>query len=203
MIQKEFKEIVFEFAKKASDLDNVLYVFLFGSVAKEEADRRSDIDLCVIISNSDRKKISSIALDLEKKYDKNIQLVISKNFTKLDNYFIKQLFKEGILLYAKKPIIKLKDIMVEEVTLFSFSLENLDQSEKMKVKRILYGYSTSKKKDKKIYKSFSKGLIKELNGSVIGRGAILIPIKNTKHIEKVFNEKRIKFKREDLFKVLI
>lgn len=203
MIQKEFKEIVFEFAKRVSDLDNVLYVFLFGSVAKEEADRRSDIDLCVIINNTDRKKISSIALDLEKKYDKNIQLVISRNFTKLDNYFITQLFKEGILFYGKKPIIKLKDILVEEATLFSFSLENLDQSEKMKVKRILYGYSTSKKKGKKIYKSSSKGLIKELNGSVIGRGAILVPIKNAKHIEKVFNEKRIKFKREDLFRVLI
>ena len=88
MIQKEFREVIFEFAKEVSSLNNVNYIFLFGSVAREEADKRSDIDLCVVINNNDKKKISSIALDLEKKYDKNIQLVISQNFIKVDKYFI-------------------------------------------------------------------------------------------------------------------
>ncbi len=203
MVQKEFREIAFEYAKEVSSLDNVLFLFLFGSVAREEADKRSDIDFCIITNNEDMKNISSLALDLEKKYDKNIQLVISKNFTGLDSFFISNLLKEGILLYAKNPIIKLKNIKCEEFVLFSFSLSNLPQSEKMKMKRILYGYETKKKQGNKIYKSKSKGIVEELNGFSVGRGSVLIPVKNSKYIENILNEKKAEFKKIQLFKPLI
>ena len=126
MIQQEFREVIFEYAKEVSSLNNVLFLFLFGSVARGEADKRSDIDFCVITNNDDKKNISSFALDLEKKYDKNIQLVISKNFTGLDSYFISNMLREGILLYGKTPIIKLKDLKCEEFVLFSFSLSSLN-----------------------------------------------------------------------------
>jgi len=155
--------------------------------------------LCVIIDGGDKKKISSIALDLEKKYDKNIQLVVSKNFTGLDSYFLSQLFKEGILLYGKSPLVSIKGSSYESFALFSFSLENLEQSDKMKIKRILYGYSTSKKV-KKVYKSFSKGLVASFNGFSVGRGAILVPSARAKDIEDVFGARKVKFKRYDLFR---
>lgn len=199
MIQKEFKNVVFEFSKQVSSLSNILYVFLFGSVARGEADKRSDIDFCVIAGDDYKKKISSIALDLEKKYDKNIQLVISKNFEKLDEYFVSQLFKEGILLYGRSPLVKIKDIGFRGYALFSFSLKNINQSEKMKIKRVLYGYSTTKK-EKKVYKSFSKGLVKEFNGIPVGRGAVLIPLEKAGIIEEIFNSKKVGFERYDLFR---
>ena len=202
MIQKEFRELVFEFAKEASGLDNVLHVFLFGSVARGDADKRSDIDLCVITDDDNKKRISSIALDLEKKYDKSIQLVISRRFTNLDDYFILQLFKESILLYGKSPLVKIKSLNFQGYALFSFSLENLDQSDKMKIKRILYGYSTIKK-GKKIYKSFSKGLVAESNGISAGRGAVLMPLEKARIIEDIFNSRKVKFERRDMFKALI
>jgi len=138
-------------------------------------------------------------LDLEKKYDKNVQLVISKNFTGLDSYFLSQLFKEGILLYGKRPLVSIKGSSYEGFALFSFSLENLGQSDKMKIKRILYGYSTVKK-GKKLYKSFSKGLVKEFNGIFVGRGAILIPSAKANDVEDVFSARKVKFKRYDLFR---
>ena len=50
MIQKEFKNLVFEFAKEVSGLDNVLSVFLYGSVARGEWAKGSDIDILVVIS---------------------------------------------------------------------------------------------------------------------------------------------------------
>lgn len=202
MIQKEFRELVFEFAREVSKLNNVLHVFLFGSAARGSADRRSDVDFCVIIDDNDKKRVSSIALDLEKKYDRNIQLVVSRNFGKLDKYFISQLFKEGILLYGKSPFVDVKGMRFDGYALFSFSLSNLSQSSKMKIKRILYGYSTSKK-GAKLYKSFSKGLVKEFNGIFVGRGAILVPSSKAKNIEEVFALRKVKFKRIDMFKPLI
>jgi len=201
-MQKEFKDVIFEFAKEVSSLSNVLSIFLFGSVARGEADKRSDVDFCVIVDNDNTKKISSIALDLEKKYDKNIQLVISRNFTKLDSYFISQLFREGILLYSRSPLLKIKDMGFKGFALFSFSLIGLNQSDKMKMKRILYGYSTTKK-GKKVYKSSSKGLVLELNGLFIGRGAVMIPFEKAKIIEEIFSSRKVKFKRYDLFQALI
>lgn len=202
MIQKEFKEPVFEFVKRITDFDNVKYIFLFGSVARETADKRSDIDICVIINDNNRKRISETALDLEKAYNKNIQVVISKNFEGLDDYFIKQLMNEGILLYGKTPIIKLKNLKCEEYVLFSYSLENLKHSEKMKLKRILYGYNTIKRSDKKTYKSFYQGLIKEMGGFSPGKGCLLIPINNSKYIENIFKENKIKYSKVEVLKPL-
>ncbi len=202
MIQKEFKDLAFEFAKEMSGLNNILYVFLFGSVARGSADKKSDIDFCVITTNEDKQKISSTALDLEKKYDRNIQLVISRNFTKLDDYFMSQLFKEGIILYGKGPLIRVGSKCFNGYALFSFSLENLSQPEKMKIKRILYGYSTTKK-GKKLYKSSSKGLVLELNGLFVGRGAILIPLGKANVIEGIFNSRKVKFEMHEFFKALI
>jgi predicted nucleotidyltransferase len=195
MIQKGFTDLVFEFSKLVGNIENVAYIFLFGSVARGKADVRSDIDFCVIIDGADRKKISSIALDLEKKYDKNIQLVISNNFTKLDNYFISQLFKEGILLYGRNPIVEIKGFKYKGYALFSFSLKGLNQSSKMKIKRILYGYNT--KKDK--YSSSSSGLVLDFNGLFIGRGAIMIPSEKASAIEQIFGSWKVTFKRFDVY----
>lgn len=195
MVQEEFKELVFEFDRKVSELTNVSHIFLFGSVAREEADRRSDVDLCVIINDSNKKEISIIALDLEKKYDKNIQLVISKNFSKLDKYFIDKLLEEGILLYSKKPLIKLKNVKCEEFLLISYSLKNLSHKDKMKIKAKFYGYSTKKIVNKKVYKSSYEGLVKQLNGISVGAGAILVPLRSAQPIFNILDSFNVKYNK--------
>ena len=48
MIQEEFKEPIFEFAKQLSDFNEVTSITLFGSVSKGEAISTSDIDVFVI-----------------------------------------------------------------------------------------------------------------------------------------------------------
>ena len=90
MIQKEFKEPIFEFVKRITDFDNIQYVFLFGSVAREEADKKSDIDICVVINDHNKKKISETALDLEKAYNKNTLLQKTKKSRLLFTQFIIQ-----------------------------------------------------------------------------------------------------------------
>lgn len=200
MVQKEFKEIVFDFARKIADLPNVEHIFLFGSVAREEADKRSDVDFCVIIGDNDKKTISKIALDLEKKYDKNIQLVVSKKFLKMDKYFLNKLLEEGILLYGKEPLINIKDFKCREYLLISYSLKNLTHKYKMKIKTRFYGYSTEKKVNKKIYKSSYKGLITELDGLSVGAGAILIPLRNAKHILDILDEFNIRYSKIKLLR---
>ena len=200
MVQEEFKEIVFEFDRKISELTNVRHIFLFGSVAREQADKRSDVDLCVIIDDTNKKEISKIALDLEKKYDKNIQLVISKNFSKLDKYFIDKLLEEGILLYSKEPLMKFKNFKCKEFLLISYSLKNLTHKDKMKIKAKFYGYSTKKIVNKKVYKSSYEGLVKQLNGLSAGAGAILMPSRSAQPIISILDSFNVKYNKIKLLR---
>ncbi|MFQ6063436.1 MAG: nucleotidyltransferase family protein, partial [Methanosarcinales archaeon] len=134
------RDLVFEFAKQASKF-KVAYIFLFGSVAREEEDKRSDVDLLVVFETKknvedlkDKKKVSNLALDLEKKYDKNLQIVFTnKNFDGLDSYFLQQVLREGILLYANSFPIQIKNFKLESYSLISYSLKNLSKPDKMRV----------------------------------------------------------------------
>ncbi len=66
-------------------MEGVAYIFLFGSVAKSDADRRSDVDILVVLdtyghdfdSMEGKTRISELALTLEKEFDRNIQVVFT------------------------------------------------------------------------------------------------------------------------------
>lgn len=50
-MREEFKDLVFEFAKKVSGIDAVQSVVLFGSLARGEADARSDVDILIVFDS--------------------------------------------------------------------------------------------------------------------------------------------------------
>lgn len=207
MLQEEFKDLVFKFARHAA-IDEVAYLYLFGSVARGDADRRSDIDILVVFDtvNKDfetleaRTRISELALTLEKEYDRNIQVVFTnKNYDGLDEHFIEEVLKEGILLYAKSPEIVIYGLKLEHYAMIVFSLEKLTVKGKMKTKRILYGHRTRKVVKGKTYESKKIGFIKELHGIRLGPGIIAIPQKNVQKIEEELKKLKATFRIMDMW----
>lgn len=207
MIQEEFKDSVFKFARHAS-LEDVAYIFLFGSVTKGEGDRRSDIDILVVIDtlNKDfenmevKTKISELALTFEKEYDKSIQVIFTnKNYDGLDEHFIEEVLKDGILLYGKSPSIIIQGLELEYSAMIIFNLENFNNKDKMKMKRILYGYKTRKVVNGRVYKNEKVGLVQILEGIRVGAGVIVIPQKNIHKLEEELNKLKITFKKIDLW----
>lgn len=207
MIQEEFKDIVFKFARHAS-VDDVAYIFLFGSVAKGDADRRSDVDILVVLDTFDKdfedieakKRISELALTLEKEYDRGIQVIFTnKNYDGLDEHFIEEVLKEGILLYAKSPSIIVQGLELKNYAIIMFGLENLNIKDKMKVKRILYGLKTKKVVKGRSYKSEKPGLVQQVQGIRIGAGVIAVPQKNVKILEGELKKLKLTFKTIDLW----
>ena len=207
MIQEEFKELVFKFARHAS-VEDVANIFLFGSVAKGSADRRSDIDILVVFDTDNidfekmeaKTKLSELALSLEKEYDKNIQVVFTnKNYDGLDRYFIEGVMKEGILLYAKSPHIVIGSLELEYYAMVVFSLERLSCGDKMKVKRTLYGYKTRKLVNGKTYEREKIGLVQRLEGLRVGAGVIAVPRKNAYELEQELGKLKISFRKIDLW----
>ena len=207
MIQEEFKDQVFKFVRHAS-AEEVAYIFLFGSVAKGDADRRSDVDILVVLDTFDKDfedmevitRISELALALEREYNRGIQVIFTnKNYDGLDGHFIEEVAKEGILLYAKSPSITFQGLKLENCSMILFSLESLNATDKMKVKRALYGHKTRKVVKGRVYESEKMGLIQQLQGLRIGAGVVAVPQKNVRQLEKELSNLKLKFKAIDLW----
>jgi len=158
------RKIVFEFVENVTKLD-IFYVVLFGSVAKDKETPGSDIDLFIVINTEedvdsfkDTEKIKDAAFQLEKKYDHDIQLLITnKNYDRVEDYAVQKIFSEGIILYARSPEIKMNGIRVEPFSFVSYNLSSLPHFEKMRFRNELYGYNTTRKYKKRFIKILNKG----------------------------------------------
>ena len=194
MMQKEFKELIFEFVKQISELEELISITLFGSVAKDEATEQSDIDFLIVVSNMKiEKNIITIANEISDKYNKKFQVIIkTKKLEGLDSSMIEDISKDGVLLYGLPIKVKQKDLELEPYLLAIYSLAELPQSEKMKFKRAFFG-SESVFKGKKKYRTVQEGLLKMCNGAKLGRGAIIFPSKH-KEIIRQLEYFKVKFK---------
>jgi predicted nucleotidyltransferase len=201
-MNREFKELVFKFAREAS-FESVSSIFLFGSVASGTADNRSDVDFLVVFNTfdndfdtlEDTKKISELTIDLEKKHGRVVQVIFTnKIFKGMDENFIKHVLQEGILLYAKPPGINVQGFDLKPYVMFKCDLRPLDHKEKMGARRLLYGYSTKKRVNGRVYKNIQKGILEELNGLRIGADNLIILQNSSSEFENILKKQNVKYK---------
>jgi len=169
---------------------NIQATVLFGSYAREQAHVQSDIDICIIVKNEKlQNQISNQILRLEKKYDKNINILITTPALKdLDRQLVETILREGIVLYGTLPYISIQQLELEPYEIIKYDLSRLSQSDKMKIKRLLYGIKTKKKYKGKIYESKQKGIVEDFGGLRIGIASILIPEKLSWEVENMLRQ---------------
>jgi len=164
-------------------------VIVFGSVARGEATEGSDLDLCVVCPPSSKRAISSLILDLEKRYKTNIQTVFTDAaFTGMDHTFLETILREGHVLIGEFPKVTIDKLKLEPYRLIRYDIKKLDQSDKMRIRRILYGTKTKKRYNGRVYESRTKGLIEAKNGLRTGIASILIPEAEARLVERVLKE---------------
>jgi predicted nucleotidyltransferase len=203
-MQEQFQDAVFEFAKQVANIPKIYGIFLFGSVAKGEAAAKSDIDFLIVFDAQqdpdlldERNQVSQIALDLEKKFDRNIQLVFSNiRFDKLDSQFIEDVLSEGIILFGRPLMMAENKLGFSPYVLIHYELVNLSLSDKMKIKRALYGYETRRSFKGKTYTSKAKGLVNELDGKRTGIASILLPHRKSRPILETLERFGAKINKE-------
>lgn len=119
--QEEFRTPVREFLEEAKKQqgENLVAVILFGSVARGEADRASDIDIQVIVRDDlleSRRNLQSIRQDIEaKKFDGNryeVQLLV-ESVESAESYGekLQKIFSEGIKLYTTETFEDVKEVV--------------------------------------------------------------------------------------------
>lgn len=176
LLTKYLQKILLKYA----EIDSII---LFGSYAKKTYTKESDIDLCVLLKRKApidlEDKIFEHLLDLEKEIDKTIQCVFisHENLENWDRIFVENILAEGQLLcgttnYQKIFINRLE---LDPYYIITLNLRNLSKSDKMKLKRALYGYRTEKTYLNKTYSYQKGGILQKLKGFQLGRGSFVIP----------------------------
>lgn len=174
-------------------LERVKEIILFGSVARGEAIKESDIDLFFEVENKeDAEKIENISRkEAERFYKSKIAelwfLRGIKNEIKikvgiLDEWELKRsIISEGIVLYGKYKSMPEK---VKHLTFFVFEPIK-DITKRNKIVRALFG-----RKEKKYS---SEGLIKKINGRRISTRIFAVPAEHASEIIKVFSKEKISY----------
>ena len=101
-IQEEYQEAVKEFVRRAREKydDKIDSFILFGSVARREAKKDSDIDILVIWNGDEAegwRAMTGLAFDVLLDEEKYISTkVLGLEDLKAENPFIKNVMKEGV-----------------------------------------------------------------------------------------------------------
>lgn len=203
MIQRELLPIVQEFASRAHEIQNLVMAIVYGSVARGEADRRSDIDVFLVFSTEhdpergeEFRIAHEIASEVERKYGgtNRFQFVFSNLGLKVDEDFLENLCKEGIIIWGKPLLLDVEKLKLSPQIIISYDLSALPNYDKLRIHRALYGYRVERVHEGRRYVSESKGLLAEVGGRRLGKAVIMIPKENERYLKKVFDEAKVKYK---------
>ena len=169
-----------------STVRSIKLIILYGSWAKGEASKKSDIDLFILASKNDRDKIEDIISKGDFRVQPVIRSVAELNTT--DSGLLANVLKDGKILYAKNFELDASKILKHKpAVIYSFKLDNLNQQTKRKFNSALYGTKI------KNYKYI--GMVEQFGGIQLGRGCILIPESRRKQIESLFESYKIKYEK--------
>ena len=180
------------------NINNIERIVLYGSVAKEETSRDSDIDIFIEIKK-DTKKFEKDIKDIEKNFYQSRESTIFKS-KKIDNMFSIKIGKlkewkelsrgiasTGIILYGPYETKELPSTIKHFIIIFWNKIGKNRGSFLNK----LYGV--------KIKQKYYEGLIAKLNGKKIGKSCIMLPIQYKKDIFKLLKEHEVEAKNLEVF----
>jgi len=183
---------------KKDFLDKISSIVLFGSAARGNFDKESDIDIFIDIKNkedtNDIEEIISLTLsEFELKAKENWYIRSIKNPIKCivgvlndDRWgeLRKDIQSYGTVLYGN--FISSSEGL-SSYSLFEYSLKDFKQKNRVAFLRELLGYKSKKKK--KTYAH--KGLIEKINGIKLENNNIIIPSKEALALQKFFTKRKL------------
>jgi len=174
-MKKKDKKLIEKFIEKTKNMPNLECIVLFGSMARDEADKRSDIDLLLVFNEENPKshisEIMSIITTL--KPHREIRPTVT-NLTDYDEEFLQTVLREGDVLWGK-ILITTDHLLLKPFRLVSYDISALKSSKKVKVSRLIYGYQSKKTVNGKIKQYRYKGLKDKYNVYLISKNTVLIP----------------------------
>jgi predicted nucleotidyltransferase len=185
--------------KSLGTVGQIMAIVIFGSVARREDTAESDIDICVVVKEKTHvlnALISNCFLNLEKRYDRNIQLIIcDEKFGGIERQFLETILREGEVLCGSIPPIPIQKLQLEPYSIIRYDMKNKSQADKMRISRLLYGKNTRKRYKGKDYLSQKRGLLTKLKGMRAGRSSILLPERESWILEQKLTDLDVRYKK--------
>jgi len=171
-------------------LDSVQLIILFGSAARGDATKKSDIDLFIDVASHEDEIDTALATITEEFHEHSkfrwkplgIDNIISFKVGKLREWeeLHPSIITDGIILYGKyKP----EYVKGKHQVIFSWENTRLSESKRVLLNRELYGYN----RRGRLY----HGLLKKYGGEKLSPGSIVVPLEHIQSFEKFFREYRV------------
>ena len=160
--------------------DKIEDILIFGSTVKGGL-RPKDTDILVVCRDDSKPSlVRRMFDDLPEKF----QVTVTKKTDLLKTHtLLKQAaVHEGFSIKFGKP---LREVLgFNSYTLFTFSLKNLNSSDKVRFQYALYG------------RGKKTGVLEENQGRQVSPGAILIPVNKEREVEDFFRNWKTHYKKE-------
>ncbi len=199
-------DFVSQILENESLFDNIKRIILFGSTARGDYTKKSDIDLFLDIK--DLRKSEEIKEIIKKEINKFETRAEKSWFLRGINLPIKVIvgdisqkkwdeLREEILSYSKIVYGKFEQLpeKLEHKILVSYDIKNLEQKHKMAFLRGLYGYTI--KKGKKLYSQ--EGLINEISGERLNMCVVSINSEDFATLKELLKEYKVEYKLKDVW----
>ncbi|MEM3551263.1 MAG: nucleotidyltransferase domain-containing protein [Candidatus Bathyarchaeia archaeon] len=198
--EEELRKLVAKLASEAPSMEGLTSIILYGSYARGNHHRKSDVDLLLIFRDEEslmkaEDKIQTIyclsdaTLSIE-----TITLNRMEEYAKSNPYLFRNILKEGLIVFASPPFkIKLKEALNGWLkVLITYEMTQLPNRTKKKIDRILYGV---KHKGKWI----CKGITSEEER--IGRGTLLLTPEKAEKVKETLEKQGAKYKEKTIIQI--
>jgi|GEM_PF-6857931 len=207
--QEKFRKPLGELIQGAVKLtDTILEITVYGSVARGEADRRSDVDVFVLLSQPLDAKVEDELLRLardvseEHFYRKgewnkiNLVLCSPEEIKNFDSSSLMAMLG-GIRLHSKLEPLQI--LPLRPATIFLLDLEGVDETKKKRMDAFLRGWVSSYMTKKGRAKRRYEGLLERYSARRFSRDAYLVPGEHAHVFSEFFSELGIKFTEEGVW----
>ncbi len=193
------RKLLDDFVARLRPFPEITAVVLFGSFARKDIDRRSDIDLLVVV---DRKDPGSLRPELARivssiKPHREIA-PIPTNLRDLDPSFLRNVFEDGIVLHGKL-VLTPDHLALRPRVMIVYNLSGLSRTQKVHVSRLIHGYESRKVVGGKPRTYRYPGLKDRYGAIVVSRSAILLKPEDANEFSRELGSRKVPFSRWDIY----
>lgn len=193
-------ELIKKVVKKLRDYPNLKAIVLYGSYAKGEATKESDIDLLIVLDVEkpiyELKNILKIVRQVDKENKISLQLTNLKD----GNYSLYQkVLREGKALTGKFDV-GLNELKLRPYKVINYDLSNLKPAVKVKVSKRVNGSLIKKRIKGKVKEYKYNGLKDEKGVIVLPNSSILLPEEIANGFIQFLDINNVRYKQFNVWK---